>query len=216
MTVSRRSLTVVGGLAAALSCASLATASAAAPTVLSTGHVDVVGVELTDGAFQVHVHDEASGVEYDPADVVLQALPGSAYTVPGGGCHDFLGAPGDTVYRLPQTQNPELLWAGLSAHIDDGVLAGDAFTLSLESVTGPGDVSVYQDGLCAADARFFDSGDGIDGADVAELDAHSHVHANWAFTEPGSYTVSFTVSGTLADGSAVPAVTEDFTFSVAE
>ncbi|MDT0269035.1 choice-of-anchor M domain-containing protein [Streptomyces sp. DSM 44915] len=81
-------------------------------------------------------------------------------------------------------------------------------------MTGPGDFSVYQDGLCAADARFFDSGDGIDAADATELDAHSHVHANWAFTEPGTYTVAFTVSGTLVDGTAVPPVTEDFTFTV--
>ncbi|WP_147472603.1 choice-of-anchor M domain-containing protein [Streptomyces triticirhizae] len=216
MHAPRRSLTIAGGIAAALSCASLATASAAAPTVISTGHVDVVGVELEDGAFHVHVHDEENGVEYEPADVVLAALPGSAYTVPSDTCYSFLGEAGDTVYRLPQTQNPDLLWAGFSAHIDAGVLQNDTFTLSLESVTGPGDVSVYQDGLCAADSRFFDSGDGIDGADATELDAHSHVHANWAFTEPGSYTVSFTVSGTLADGTAVPSVTEDYTFSVAE
>ncbi|MDT0269034.1 choice-of-anchor M domain-containing protein [Streptomyces sp. DSM 44915] len=130
MRVLRSSLTVVGGTAAALACASLATAAAAAPTVLSTGHVDVVGVELADGAFQVHVHDDDSGLAYDPADVVLEALPGAAYTVPNDPCYAFLGAAGDTVHRLPQSQNPDLLWAGLSAHIDAGVLAGDAFTVT--------------------------------------------------------------------------------------
>ncbi|ONK09730.1 choice-of-anchor M domain-containing protein [Streptomyces sp. MP131-18] len=214
MRVPRRALTVTGGIAAALACASLATAAAAAPTVISRGHVDVVGVEVEGGAFQVHVHDEAGGAEHAPADVVLEALPGAAYTVPGGSCHAFLGSAGDTVHRLPQVQDADLLWAGLSAHIDAGVLENDTFTLSLDGVSGPGDFSVYQDGLCATDTRLFDSGDGIDASDTTELDAHSHLHANWAFTEPGTYTVSFTVSGSLADGTPLPSVTEDYTFSV--
>ncbi|MGP4112926.1 choice-of-anchor M domain-containing protein [Streptomyces sp. 4N509B] len=210
-----RALSVAGGIAATLSCAVLVTPAAALqPTELSRGHVDVLGVELTDGAFHVHVHDEVNGVEYEPSDVVLRVSPAAAHTVPSGTCHAFLGAPGDTVHRLPEVENPELLWPGLSAHIEDGVLAGDELTVSLTAVSGPGDVSVYANSLCPADTRILDSGDGLDGEDAATLDAHDHLHANWAFTEPGDYALTFTVTGTLADGTEVPPATAELAVSV--
>lgn len=215
---SYRSFTIAGGVAAGLSLAALsASASVAASaqaTELSRGHVDVVGVEVVGDAFDVHVHDEDSGTEYAPEDVVLRALPGSAYTVPSGSCYAFLGAAGDTVHRLPQVQDQDLLWPGISSHVEDGVLADDALTVELTGASGPGDFSVYASGLCPADSRLFDSGDGIGADDAVTLAAHDHQHANWAFTEPGAYTLTFTVSGTLADGTELAPVSADLAFTV--
>jgi surface-anchored protein len=42
--------------------------------------------------------------------------------------------------------------------------------------------------------------DGLDTSDRATLLAGSHGHANWAFTAPGDYDLTFTASGTLAGG----------------
>ncbi|WP_165984959.1 choice-of-anchor M domain-containing protein [Streptomyces sp. YIM 98790] len=212
MRVLPRFLTVAGGVAAALSCAALTNAYAATP--LSQGHVDVIAVEVSGGAFDVHVHDETNEVEYDPADVTLVALPGSAYTVPSSSCYGFLGTGGSTVYRLPQIENTNLLWPGIAAEIEDGVLQNDALTIELTSVSGPGNVSIYTNSFCPAFTRLVDSGNGISTADRFTLDSHEHLHANWAFTKAGAYTVGFTVRGTLANGTPLAPVTEEFTFSV--
>jgi surface-anchored protein len=208
-------MAVAGGIAAALSCALMSTPAHAA-TTLSRGHVDVLAVELEGNAFHVHVHDETNGVEYEPADVVLGVLPGAAYTVPSGSCYSFLGSAGSTVYRLPQNENTNLLWPGIASEIADGQLLNDSLTVAMTAVSGPGNVSVYNNSVCPSNTRIFDSGNGIGSADSTTLDAHEHLHANWAFTRPGSYTVTFRVSGTLANGTSIPPVTEQLTFSVAQ
>jgi surface-anchored protein len=47
----------------------------------------------------------------------------------------------------------------------------------------------------------FDSGDGL--PDTRPVTTGSHAHANWAFGNAGTYTVTFQVSGTLTNGTTI-------------
>ncbi|MCJ1680405.1 choice-of-anchor M domain-containing protein [Streptomyces sp. APSN-46.1] len=215
MRTFKRVLTVTGVAAASLSMAGLA--SAVTPVTLSKGHVDVLDVEYASGVLDLHVHDESvtPDVEYSPADVVLQALPASAYTVPSGSCYSFLGTAGSTVYRLPEVQNSNLLWPGISGeHLATGVFQNDRVQAQLVAVSGPGKFSVYKNGLCPGSTKSFDSGDGISAADSKNVAAGEHSHANWAFSATGTYTLTFKVTGTLTNGTVVNSANVNYTFKV--
>ncbi|MFG3495815.1 choice-of-anchor M domain-containing protein [Streptomyces sp. NPDC047928] len=213
MRTFARTLTVTGSIAAAIAVGGL-TAAHAAGTTLSKGHVDVLDVEYDGVGLELHVHDESvtPDVEYDPADVVIRALPASAYTVPSGSCHSHLGASGSTVYRLPQVENTNLLWPGISGeHIGTGVFQNDKVQVKLTSVTGPGKITVYKNGLCPVNNRYFDSGDAAH-TNTKNVTAGEHDHANWVFTKAGTYTATFQVSGVRTNGTKVGPTTATFTF----
>ncbi|MGW4701238.1 choice-of-anchor M domain-containing protein [Streptomyces sp. NPDC004285] len=215
MRVFTRSLTLAGTIAATLAVGGL-TAAHAAGTTLSQGHVDILDVEYDGTALALHVHDESvtPGVEYAPADVVLKALPAAAYTVPTGTCYSHLGAAGTTVHRLPQTQNTGLLWPGISGeHLATGVFQGDKVQVELTSLSGPGKLTVYKNGLCPRNNRAYDSGDATL-ANTRDITAAEHDHANWVFTKAGSYTATFSVRGTLTNGTAVGPASATYTFQV--
>jgi surface-anchored protein len=208
-----RTLTVAGSVAAAIAVGGLTTAHAAG-TTLSKGHVDVLDVEYDGIGLELHVHDESvtPDVEYDPANVVIQALPASAYTVPSGSCYTHLGTAGSTVYRLPQVENTNLLWPGISGeHLSAGVFQSDRVQVKLTSVSGPGKITVYKNGLCPVNNRYYDSGDAAL-TNTKDIAAGEHDHANWVFTKAGTYTATFEVSGTLTNGTKVGPTSATYTF----
>jgi surface-anchored protein len=101
------------------------------------------------------------------------------------------------VWVLPQQQNPDLLFAGLSTEeLLPGDFTADAVTISLRDVRGPGSVSVFTEDAFGRPEVLFDSGDGL--PDAAPLPIGTHTHANWAFTEKGTYALTFKVTATLA------------------
>lgn len=215
MRAFTRTLTVTGCIAATIAAGGM-TAAHAAGTTLTKGHVDVLDVEYDGVGLDLHVHDESvtPDVEYVPADVVLQALPASAYTVPSGSCYSHLGSAGATVYRLPQVENANLLWPGVSGeHLSAGVFQNDKVQVELTSVSGPGKLTVYKDGLCPKSNRYYDSGDATL-TNSKNVTAGEHDHANWVFTRAGSYTATFQVSGTLANGTPVGPASATYTFQV--
>jgi surface-anchored protein len=104
------------------------------------------------------------------------------------------------VWVLPQTQNPNLLWAGWnSSDVPGGVFQSNTMQLSLIGVTG-GEVAIYSTGV-AGHTVLFDNGNGL--PDTRSLATGAHTHANWAFSNAGTYTVTFRVSGTLTTGATV-------------
>jgi surface-anchored protein len=188
-----------------------ATTTLAAPTTLSAGHVDVLDVDYNAGALVLSVNDDAA--ERDPADVVLQVPAAAKVTVPSGSGWSFLGAPGATAWVLPQSSTSGLLWAGWNTtEIPSGVLQGNSVTFKLNSVTGPGNVSVYTVSA-GTPTRLYDSSDGL--PDTRAVARNVHAHANWGFTAAGTYTVTFEVTGKLAStGATVTTSAKAFTFDV--
>ncbi|MDX1952396.1 MAG: choice-of-anchor M domain-containing protein [Verrucomicrobiota bacterium] len=184
-------------------------------TVLSTGHADV-GIAYELGAWNLHVHNHATEEEYSPSEAILQLNPESARPIPASPSFSFLGSAGTTFYVLPQVEEANLIFLGLGAEeVLAGDFAGDNMVLTLKSVTGPGNFSLYSvDGL-GNPTVFMNSGNGIsDGTDFVNVPAESHNHYNWAFTMPGTYTVGFEATGTHSTDGPVASGLVNYRFEV--
>lgn len=176
----------------------------AAPTYaadLSEGDVDI-GIAYEDDAWDLHVHDHDNDIEYEPDEAVLQVVPEAETTVPINPNYSFLGSPGDPVWVLPQVEEEGLLALGFGLEeLEAGVFLTDHVTLNLVGLSGPGQMAVYTtDPFGEPEDIYFNSGDGIGPSDFVALEAGSHSHANWAFSAPGTYEVTFEASGTLVEG----------------
>lgn len=190
-------------------------AAAAERVVLSTGHVDLIGVAYEDGVLDVHVHDDTvePPVEREPSEVLVHALPESRTSVPDDPAFAFLGKPGAPIWVLPQAYNPALLFAGIGTEeLETGVFQSDSVSLKLKSVRGPGRFSVFieQDGAAQV---LFNSGDGL--PDKATVPVATHKHVNWAFSATGYYKVTVQASAKLAgNGSSVYSEPVTYLFKV--
>ncbi|BCJ50403.1 hypothetical protein Asp14428_18780 [Actinoplanes sp. NBRC 14428] len=187
----------------------------AATVTLTSGHVDVLDVDYNAGALALTVNDGtgAAEVERNPADVVLQVPAAAKVTVPSGSVWSFLGTAGSTAWVLPQNNTAGLLWAGWNtSEVPSGVLQGNALTFRLTSVAGPGAVSVYTVSA-GTPTKLYDSSDGL--PDTRTVARNVHAHANWGFTQPGTYTVTFEVTARLAStGATITTGVQAYTFTV--
>ncbi|MCL7430344.1 choice-of-anchor M domain-containing protein [Streptomyces sp. YS415] len=213
MRTLARTLTISGSVAAAVALGGLVATPAAAATTLSSGHVDVLDAEWDGSNLHLHIHDEESGAEYDPADVTLSVPAAAKVRNPGYG---FLGS-GSQVWLLPEDELKAdaagVLFPGISTeHLNSGVFANNAVTYRLTGATRNGssteDFSVY----AGAGARWYDSNTATTSYKSKTFGVGTHNHANWAFEEPGTYKLTFRVSGTV--GGVTKAATETFTVVV--
>jgi surface-anchored protein len=185
------------------------------PARLGGGHVDV-GVGFEDGEWELHVHDEETDTEFKPGQVVLKAHGHALRKVPDDARFAFLGAAGNPIWVLPEVEDHGLLFLGLAAEeVETGVFVDDQITLSLKSVTGPGEFFVYHTDALGMPVVSMNSRDGIDEGDARTLVAGSHSHVNWVFTSPGSYRIGLQASGVLtSDGSVSTSEIAEYRFEV--
>jgi putative ABC transporter-associated repeat protein len=186
------------------------------PVVLTNEHVDLLAPVFESGQLDLRakVGTAADHTFYDPADVLVQVLPAAASTVPSGDTYAFLGTAGGPLWLIPETQNPEVVWAGWSTEeLAAGAFAGDAVEMRLVDAEGPGTVEVFQTTGFGDIARIFSSEESLP---ARQQSVGQHVHANWAFSAEGSYTLTFEVSGTAAGGETVTTGPVDYSFVVGE
>ena len=175
---------------------------------ISVGHVDL-GPRLIDGQWRAGLrHDAESGAVWrDPNQTVLRVGDAAIMTAPNSADYPFLAdVAGKPVYVVPQTQNPGVVWLGwntqdpaVTATIDRGL------TMRVGPVSGPGRAWLFlQSGTFGKPLLLADSGAAP--GDVW-IDSGTHVHANWAFSAPGTYTATVTFLGTTTAGEAVSAST---------
>ena len=175
---------------------------------ISAGHVDL-GPRLIDGQWRAGLrHDAESGAVWrDPNQTVLRVNDAAIMTAPNSADYPFLAdVAGKPVYVVPQTQNPNVVWLGwntqdpaVTATIDRGL------TMRVGPVSGPGRAWLFlQSGTFGKPLLLADSGAAP--GDVW-IDSGTHVHANWAFSAPGTYTATVTFLGTTTSGEAVSAST---------
>ena len=175
---------------------------------ISVGHVDL-GPRLIDGQWRAGLrHDAESGAVWrDPNQTVLRVNDAAIMTAPDSDDYPFLAdVAGKPVYVVPQTQNPGVVWLGwntqdpaVTATIDRGL------TMRVGPVSGPGRAWLFlQSGTFGKPLLLADSGAAP--GDVW-IDSGTHVHANWAFSAPGTYTATVTFLGTTTAGEAVSAST---------
>lgn len=160
------------------------------PIALETGHIDAFNpVAVGDGQLQLALKEDAtgSGVLHTPESVTLVVKESALTSIPSG----YPGAPEG--YLLPLTQNPDLIWpgwdtmpAGAAVGVTD--LSVGRADIAISDVQGPGDVYVFsQSGFGALTSLLTHGGYQLPG--TIHQDGLAHVHTNWVFTEPGTYTL---------------------------
>lgn len=170
-------------VAIALLLAMFATSAPAARALtLTEGHIDAFYVtsDLT-----LALKDDAG--LHAPEDVTL-AIPASAYR------EETAAILGEGAYFLPQAQDPDLIWPGW-----DTTESGTPLSIQFLDVQGPGSVYLFSQGTFGGTAPLLD-GDSLEltSGSAIPQDHPGHVHANWAFTAPGTYTM--TVKAVAPDG----------------
>lgn len=184
-------------------------------TTLDEGHIDIAA-RVVGGKMQIHVKDGTVAGKTtwrEPSSLVLHVKSAAEKTIPESDDFAFLGEADDPVWLLDQVQQDGLLWPGWSTeNIAAGAVKGEV-KFSLDKADGPGDFALYTyDGLSGADV-LFDSADGVpDSFGVAQ---NTHAHGGWAFRKEGTYRLTFTMSGQLADGTKV-SDTETLAFVVGD
>ncbi|MEW2134701.1 choice-of-anchor M domain-containing protein, partial [Streptomyces sp. NPDC005435] len=173
-------------------------------TVIDVGHVDAVAPRLVNGEFRTLFKDSRTSdvVWREPGSVIMHLTAKGRQTVPDPADGlSFIGAPGDVFYSIPQTQDPELLWAGWSTEAFQSADIQGNFTMSLDKVEGPGQLLIFEWTPFGEPMMRFDTRDGL--PDTYEVPARTHEHANWVFSKDGVYRMTFTYKARLASGEEV-------------
>ncbi|MFD7712043.1 choice-of-anchor M domain-containing protein [Streptomyces sp. NPDC059786] len=196
-----------GVLALALAApANAATGPADGRELVGAGqHVDAVYPVVEDG--RLDVRSLTDGGEADPDDLALHIPDTKTSRIELPEEYAFLGTPGDDAWISPQTQDKSVVWPGWSFEgIEPGVLKGtvamdfEGFAYAGEAksptfaVTQPGGFGDKKVSQLIVPGSAFTSVSGEVGA---------HTHANWIFTDQGTYDIDFNVHVTLADGKAL-------------
>lgn len=165
---------------------------------LADGHTDIFYAIASGDALGLALKEDVSGsdVLHFPEDVTL-AVGDNAFSQDVAEVPE-IGTPG---YYLPQTQQPGILWPGWSTQqvASQGIEQVD---FTFDSVSGPGDVFLFtQRGLGDLGPILSDGSFLLQSGSVLPQDHPAHVHANWVFTQPGTYemTVSAHSGGLSSD-----------------
>jgi len=210
--------------------------SRAEVVTLTSEHADIginfnaSQINTADGPWLLTARDEDNTIEFlgmripkpDPERVILSVGLSAQTEIPADPDYSFLGAEGNPVWILPQGQDPELLYLGISTEnrslsgdwigegveapflargIPSGVFELNRVTLKLESFSGPGSFALYFIDSFSNPTVYMNTADGLSAADSRNLLPGNHTHFNWAFSAPGDYTLGFRAFGTLISGS---------------
>ncbi|MEV6281985.1 TIGR03773 family transporter-associated surface protein [Kribbella sp. NPDC051770] len=195
-----------------------ASAADAPPEVLRAVHTDVLHTTYDGARLQLRTRiGNGDYREADPAGLVFNLEDRGTARVepPDLPAFGFLGSPGAPVWIAPESQDPELLWPGWDTEtIPAGALAGDAVDLTLVSAAGPGAVEVFfnYDEFAGSVPRLFSSADPA--YRTVRQPVGRHVHANWAFTQLGTYSLVFEATARTPDGRALTSGPVTYTFAV--
>ena len=170
------------------------------PVEIARGHLDV---RLTQAAgengttYGLAVKDDSltvarTSVLRTLGSTTLAVAPNARFVRPASlsdASYDVLGPVGAATYVLPETQNSDIVWPGLSTEgIDYAALPeGADLTLHLAQAPVGARVAFFQGGTFGAGAKVhFDStkGDG-----VVHTTESTHMHGNWVFSAPGTYRI---------------------------
>ena len=169
--------------------------------VLDHGHIDLFYMTLDDSGLPVlKVMEDVTGagVQHEAEDIRL-VVPSSAlkHSLP----QDIVA--GGSGYFLPQTQDPSLPWPGWDVlSLAPAGFERVEFDVSYTHPDG-GRISLWtEDFLSGRSSRLRSGGFELDphGSTIAQ-DYLSHTHANWVFSQAGSYELSVQARAYRNDGS---------------
>lgn len=163
-------------------------------SVLEREHTDL-RVVYTPGAtneLTLVARDADRGVNLASNEVILVARESSRLVLPPGTPFGDGGAP---LWVLPQSQNVNLLYLGVSAEgIPTDVFSGPV-SIELTRFDGPGYFMAWQ---ATGPGQFnirINTRDGVTAADGFQPLVGAHEHFNWGFSTTGVYCVTFQAVG---------------------
>ncbi|MFD8089039.1 choice-of-anchor M domain-containing protein [Streptomyces malaysiensis] len=168
-------------------------------------HVDAVYPVIKDGDLDIRSLTDDGEADPDELALHIPDTKTSRITLPEE--YAFLDEPGSDAWMSSQTQDMSVVWPGWSFEgIPQGTLkgtvgmdlagfsyAGDAKSPTF-AVTQPGGFGNKKVSQLIVPGSAFTHVSGEVG---------SHTHANWIFTDQGTYDIDFTVHVTLANGKAL-------------
>ena len=205
------------GLLLALSCYDVARAT----TTISSGHTDIfeaeyitededTGVALTTPQLHLGVHTDSG--HYEPADVLLE-VGNAAYRSSDGFSADITTLLGANAWILPvdleQAANLGLIEAGVAKAGFPSPTDSVTFTMVGAGADNPGNFALFNSSsairLSATESEVGTSSFSI---------TTGHIHYNWGFSAPGTYTFDLKASYTDANFGVLESATETYTFNV--
>lgn len=180
----------------------------AAPKVTITeGHVDL-GPRLVDGQWVLAARDDTAKtpVWRHPNDMAFVLGESAVLRVPDNADYQFLGVPAGTpVYTIGQNQVAGAPWLGWNTQAPELATSGvSGVKLRLTGHQGPGEVHVFlQSGNFGAPQVVWSTA-GHKSTEIY-IEANTHTHANWVFTQPGVHLLQFQVTGADASGREIAA-----------
>ncbi|MEU6857541.1 TIGR03773 family transporter-associated surface protein [Glycomyces sp. NPDC046736] len=170
-------------------------------TTIAEGHIDI-GPRFADGTWTAQLRDDTASesVWRDLEDVVLTVPDASLFPIPEG--YDFLGAPGDEIYLLPQVQAAGIVWPGWNTQ-DKSVIDAvpGSVDWNLTAVDGPGEFTLFLSNTFGGAEVLFDSSAAL--PQTVSVPRNTHAHGNWTFSEPGVYLLTVEFTATTGDGETV-------------
>lgn len=156
--------------------------------------------------------DADRGVNLASNEVILVAKDAARLTLPPGTPFGNGGAP---LWILPQSQNVNLLYLGVSAEgVPAGVFNGP-LSVMLRRFDGPGYLMAWQ---ATGPGQFnirLNTRDGLGANDAFTPLIGSHEHFNWGFSTTGVYSVTFEVVGRrLGESTNLSSLETTFVFHV--
>ena len=157
---------------------------------------------------ELHLHSTEVEPQEFAADAALLPVKAAAKANrPAGSQWDFIGvSAGQPFWRLPKSQNPNLLYLSLGTEELNPADFATTITWSLVGVTGtgggaaPGVFSVWDvddfGGIVPLMSTASSGTSGIPNSLV--VNAGGHYHYNYGFTAPGLYNVEFQANSTLS------------------
>ncbi len=213
--------------AAALALVTVATAAVLAPATTATAaegpapqpqenriiagvHTDAVSTFLDDGRLALASKAdvaEGNGTRFTADDIRFHLADDAKATVPAG--YEFIAPAGSQVWIAPES-NPGTgrLWPGFSTEsVPTGAIDDNQTTFTLTGAEGPGSLELFTAGGFGGAKRLWSSDD--DGLTAFTV-GRTHMHANWAFTDAGTYRIGVQAAVTVAGRRQTAAATYTF------
>lgn len=144
-------------------------------------------------------HSHGTGTVLHPADVITVLGGYTLAEIPANSLFSFLGEPGDPLFLVSATPVDGTPFLGFEAEDLPADTFAGPLKLSLHALEGPGNAYLYTVDAGGVPTLLWDSTGSTDAG--LSLPVGSHLHANMAFTQPGSYTLHLEVEAPLLSGS---------------
>jgi surface-anchored protein len=198
------------GLLLALSCYDVARAT----TTISSGHADIFEVEYEKigpdkPTLHLGVHTDAG--HFEPADVLLE-VKNSAFSSTSLFLSSITTILGANAWILPvdleQADILSLIEAGVAkaGFLDAGPVT---FTMVAAGTANPGNFALFNS---SSAIRLSATGSEVGTSSFSITTGH--IHYNWGFSDPGTYTFDLKASYEDADFGVLESAVETYTFNV--